>query len=83
LMQADPPGQTVPQALQFLLLDSRLTQVLPHKVRPDAQVRGWHIPLEHTELPGQTRPHRPQLRGSVCVFVHEIPHTTWLAPHVH
>jgi len=82
-MQAEPPGQTVPQDPQLRLLVSRFTQALPHRVRPDAQVRGWHTPAVQTELPAQTRPHRPQLRGSVWVFVHEVPHTTWPVPQEH
>jgi hypothetical protein len=50
---------------------------------PVAHVRRWQAPLAQTELPGQTKPQRPQLRGSVCVLVQPVPHTTWPVPHEH
>jgi hypothetical protein len=82
-MQAEPPGQTVPHALQFRLFDCRLTHVLPQRFSPVAHVRTWQAPLVHTELPGQTLPHRPQLRGSVCRLVQVVPHATCPEPHEH
>jgi hypothetical protein len=37
--------------------------------------------LVHTELPGQTRPHMPQLRGSFCKLVQVVPQVTCPALH--
>jgi len=81
-MHGAPPGQAVPHAPQLPLFDCRLTHALPHRVRPAAQMPGWHTPPAHTELPWQTLPHTPQLRGSFCRLVHVVPHCTWPTLHV-
>jgi hypothetical protein len=69
----------LPQAPQFLLSDTRSTQVVPHFVCP-----GEHslpppvqVPLTHVVPLVQTVPHEPQLLLSVARFTHVLPHRVW------
>lgn len=48
---------------------------LPHAIKPLEQMRAHSPPLQN-ELAGHVIPHMPQLKGSVAVFTHDVPHSS-------
>jgi hypothetical protein len=89
-MHGAPTGHALPQLPQFVFDVWRSTQVIPpppipppmQAVRPVEQPI-THDPAEHIVPPGQRLPQPPQLRGSVCVFVHCTPQSVSPPPHAH